>query len=83
MCSPVSLVYQRYRCGPQCRQGHRGSVKILAHQPDSDRPEEELPPSYREWPVSFGSKGDVTLYRMEDDAVAPLAIRQQRENGGS
>ncbi|WP_168393066.1 type II toxin-antitoxin system RelE/ParE family toxin [Erwinia amylovora] len=42
-----------------------------------------LTPSYREWPVSFGSKGDVTLYRMEDDTVAILAIRQQRENGGS
>lgn len=61
----------------------RSSVKILTHQPASGRPVEELPASYREWPVSFGNSGYVVLYRIDDDAVTLLAVRHQRETGWS
>lgn len=60
----------------------RSSVKILAHQPESGRPVEELP-SYREWPIRFGSSGYVVLYRSENDAVTILAVRHQRETDWS
>jgi addiction module RelE/StbE family toxin len=61
----------------------RRSVKILAHQPESGRPVEEFPPSYREWPISFGSSGYVALYRIEDEKVTILAVRHQRETDWS
>lgn len=60
----------------------RSSVKILAHQPESGRPVEESP-SYREWPVRFGSSGYVVLYRIENEAVTILAVRHQRETDWS
>lgn len=60
----------------------RSSVKILAHQPESGRPVEESP-SYREWPIRFGSSGYVVLYRIENDAVTILAVRHQRETDWS
>ncbi|KAB8313499.1 type II toxin-antitoxin system RelE/ParE family toxin [Erwinia endophytica] len=58
----------------------RNSVKILAHQPASGRPVEELPSAYREWPVSFGNR---VLYRIDTDVVSILAVRHQRETGWS
>lgn len=61
----------------------RSSVKILAHQPVSGRPIEELPSAYREWPVSFGNSGYVVLYRIDTDVVSILAVRHQRETGWS
>jgi plasmid stabilization system protein ParE len=61
----------------------RNSVKILAHQPASGRPVEELPSAYREWPVSFGNSGYVVLYRNDTDVVSILAVRHQRETGWS
>jgi len=61
----------------------RNSVKILAHQPASGRPVEELPSAYREWPVSFGNSGYVVLYRINTDVVSILAVRHQRETGWS
>jgi len=59
----------------------RQSVKILAHQPGAGRPVEELSPSWREWPVSFGGCGYVALYRIDGHAVTILAVRHQREGG--
>jgi Plasmid stabilization system protein len=61
----------------------RNSVKILAHQPASGRPVEELLSAYREWPVSFGNSGYVVLYRINIDVVSILAVRHQRETGWS
>lgn len=61
----------------------RNSVKILAHQPASGRPVEELPSAFREWPVSFGNSGYIVLYRIDDNAVTILAVRHQRETGWS
>lgn len=61
----------------------RNSVKILAHQPVSGRPVEELPSAFREWPVSFGNSGYIVLYRIDDEAVSILAVRHQRETGWS
>lgn len=61
----------------------RNSVKILAHQPASGRPVEELPASFREWPVNFGNSGYVVLYCIDNDVVSVLAVRHQREIGWS
>lgn len=61
----------------------RNGVKILAHQPASGRPVEELPVSFREWPVNFGNSGYVVLYRIDTDVVSILAVRHQREIGWS
>jgi len=61
----------------------RSSVKILTYQPAPGRPLEELPPSFREWPVSFGNSGYIVLYRIDDNAIPILAVRHQWETGWS
>jgi plasmid stabilization system protein ParE len=61
----------------------RAGVKILAHQPQSGRPVEDMQPEFREWPIDFGHSGYVVLYRHEAvrDMVYVLAARHQKEAG--
>ncbi|ELY3542975.1 type II toxin-antitoxin system RelE/ParE family toxin [Enterobacter hormaechei] len=59
----------------------RSDVKILAHQPYSGRPAEEMESEYREWLIEFGDSGYVALYRADTEIVAILAVRHQREAG--
>jgi len=59
----------------------RTGVKILAHQPHVGRPVEDMAPTFREWPIEFGSSGYVVLYRLDGDRVSILAVRNQKEAG--
>ena len=56
-------------------------VKILAHQPGTGRPVEDMDPEFREGPIDFGSSGYITLYRFEGKTAAILAVRHQKEAG--
>lgn len=62
-------------------QAIRNGVKILARQPRIGRPAEDMDETYREWLIDFGDSGYVALYRFEDDAIAVLAVRYQKEAG--
>ena len=59
----------------------RSGVKVLAHQPDLGRPMEDMDAEYREWLIDFGNSGYIALYRVENEAVAILAVRHQKEAG--
>ena len=59
----------------------RVGVKVLAHQPEAGRPVENMEPTFREWPINFGSSGYIALYRLSDDTVTILAVRHQKEAG--
>jgi plasmid stabilization system protein ParE len=57
----------------------RAGVKILQHQPQVGKPVEELDIEYREWFIGFGNSGYILIYRYEQNLVAILAIRHQKE----
>ena len=57
----------------------RGSVKILAVQPEVGRPPEDMDPEYREWIIEFGASGYIALYHYEGQTVIILAVRHQKE----
>ena len=59
----------------------RMGVKTLALQPQLGRPVEDLASDFREWLVDFGQSGYVAIYRLDDNAVAILAVRHQKEVG--
>ena len=59
----------------------RAGVKILAHQPGAGRPVEDMDPAFREWPIDFGSSGNIALYRFDGETAAILAVRHQKEAG--
>jgi plasmid stabilization system protein ParE len=59
----------------------RGGIKILAHQPHSGRPVEDMDAEFREWLIYFGNSGYTALYRLDDDKVSILAVRHQKEAG--
>jgi plasmid stabilization system protein ParE len=59
----------------------RAGVKILARQPHVGRPVEDMEVDYREWLIDFGNSGYVALYRVDDEVVAILAVRHQKEAG--
>jgi plasmid stabilization system protein ParE len=40
----------------------RGSVKMLAAQPEVGRPAEDRDPEYREWVIEFGASGYRPVY---------------------
>lgn len=62
-------------------QAIRGGVKLLAQQPGSGRPAEEMPPEFREWLIDFGDSGYIALYRFDGETAVILAVRHQREAG--
>ncbi|CAI8696124.1 type II toxin-antitoxin system RelE/ParE family toxin [Burkholderia sp. IT-111MI5] len=59
----------------------RAGVNVLVRQPRLGRPVDELDTVFREWPIDFGDSGYVVIYRVDDEGVAILAIRHQREAG--
>ena len=59
----------------------RGSVKILAVQPEVGRPVEDMDPEYREWLIEFGSSGYIALYHYEGQTAIIVAVRHQKEVG--
>jgi plasmid stabilization system protein ParE len=67
------------RAGEAIRQG----VKILGAHPRLGRVVDGLPEEFREWLIDFGDSGYVARYRIDEDAVAILAIWHQKEAGYS
>jgi plasmid stabilization system protein ParE len=59
----------------------RAGVKVLARQPGTGRPLDDLGPEFREWLIDFGDSGYVVLYRVDAQEVSLLAIRHQKEAG--
>lgn len=59
----------------------RASARILEERPQLGRPAQDLPDGFREWIIAYGSSGYVALYHVEDECVALLALRHQREAG--
>lgn len=59
----------------------RSGVKVLSHQSNLGRPVEDMEFEYREWLIDFGGSGYIALYRVENEAVAILAVRHQKEVG--
>jgi plasmid stabilization system protein ParE len=59
----------------------REGVQILSRHAHAGRPAADMPPEFREWPVSFGSGGYVVLYRVDGEDVAILAVRHGRQAG--
>jgi plasmid stabilization system protein ParE len=59
----------------------REGMTILADQPGVGRPVEDLDPEFREWFITFGDSGYVSLYRFDGETAVVLAVRHQREAG--
>lgn len=59
----------------------RAGAELLARQPRIGRPVEDMEAEYREWLIDFGNSGYVALYRVDDEVVAILAVRHQKEAG--
>lgn len=59
----------------------RQGVRILSAQPKIGRLIEDMPDSFREWPIDFGNSGYIARYQIEDDVVVLLSIWHQREAG--
>ena len=59
----------------------RQGVKVLEQQPRVGRPVEEIDNEYRDWIVDFGDTGYVARYRVDQQFVAILAVRLQKEVG--
>jgi plasmid stabilization system protein ParE len=59
----------------------REGMKILVDQPAVGRPVEDLDPDFREWFITFGDGGYVSLYRFDGETAVVLAVRHQCEAG--
>ena len=59
----------------------REGMQILRDQPGVGRPVEDMPPEFREWFITFGDSGYVSLYRFDGETAVVLAVRHQREAG--
>lgn len=57
----------------------RGSVKILATQPEVGRPAEDMDPGYREWIIEFAASGAIVLYHYEGQIAIIVAVGHQKE----
>lgn len=66
-----------HRAGEAIWQG----VKTLGAHPRFGRLVDDLPEEFREWLIDFGASGYVARYRIDDDVVTILVIRQQKEAG--
>jgi plasmid stabilization system protein ParE len=64
-------------------QAIRHGVKALGKHPEIGRPEEELPPEFREWVIEFGHSACIALYHYDGKQVVILAVRHGREAGYS
>lgn len=59
----------------------RQGVKALARHPEIGRPNEDMPPEFREWIIEFGSSAYIALYHYDGKEVVILAVRHGREAG--
>jgi len=59
----------------------RGSVKVLATQPEVGRPADDMEPEYREWIIDFGASGYIVLYHYQGQTAVIVAVRHQKEAG--
>jgi plasmid stabilization system protein ParE len=59
----------------------RQGIRLLGTHPQAGRPAEELPPEFREWPVTYGSGGYVVMYHYDGGDVVILAVRHEKEAG--
>ena len=59
----------------------REGMQISRDQPGVGRPVDELEREFREWFITFGDSGYVSLYRFDGATAVILAIRHQREAG--
>ena len=59
----------------------REGMNILRDQPGAGRPVEDMDPEFREWFITFGDSGYVSLYRFDGETAVVLAVRHQREAG--
>ncbi len=59
----------------------REGMNILRDQPGVGRPAEDMEPEFREWFITFGDSGYVSLYRFDGETAVTLTVRHQREAG--
>lgn len=59
----------------------REGMNILCRQPGAGRPVEDMAPEFREWLITFGDSGYVSLYRLDGETAIILGVRHQREAG--
>lgn len=59
----------------------REAVQIIAEHPEVGRPVDHMSTEYRDWPIAFGSSGDVARYYFDGAQAVLLAIRHQKEVG--
>jgi plasmid stabilization system protein ParE len=59
----------------------REGAGVIAQQPGSGRPPEDMEPEYREWLIDFGDSGYLLLYRCDGRTAIILAVRHQCEAG--
>ena len=59
----------------------REGMQILRDQPSVGRPVEDMEPEFREWFLTFGDSGYVSLYRLDGETAIILAVRRQQEAG--
>lgn len=58
------------------------AIKILERHPQIGRPVEGIDDlAFRELLIDFGDSGYVARYRLAEDSVTVLAVRQQKEVG--
>ena len=59
----------------------RDEMQIVPDHPDARRPVDDRDPELQEWPISFGTSGYVSLYRLQQDVALVGAVRHQKEVG--
>lgn len=59
----------------------RAGIKAIEQHPEIGRPVENMEPEFREWPIDFGARGYVVLYRYDGRDAVVLAVRHGREAG--
>ena len=59
----------------------REGMQLLRDQPAAGRPVADMEPEFREWFITFGDSGYVSLYRFDGETAVVLAVRHQRNAG--
>ncbi len=53
----------------------RQGVSLLATHPEVGRPMQDMPSEFRKWPISFGARGYLALYHLDQQPIVILAVR--------
>ena len=56
-------------------------MQIVADHPGVGRPVEDMDPDFQEWTISFGARGYIALYRLQQDVALVVAVWHQKEAG--